>query len=630
MSSIVHRRCGKNMNLKYNLMKNLMIKTWKPLLSLLFGVAVVIFWTVPFVGGLCFQEQYQMFLFDTSYFLERIVLPGGLADYISEFLIQFYYMPVLGGAIIALLLMGIQAAVWGLMKQYGARHDFPGYLLSFLPSIALWCAMGDQNVLLSFVVALFGALVIGWIHNRFHNRLVKVVFELVSTALVYWFLGPVVFLYAALMIGDTLKNAQQKDSILSGIGYSVCILVLTIAWILLTTQTLQYPLYRIFAGLNYYRYPGTISPLPFVVMVWAVVIPFLGMIPCHRKSLQKLQQSKVVIVLSYVLVIVASWFGIKASFDEITYDLIDYDFLVRTEQWDKIIEKAEKKPATTPLSVSCVNLALSQKGMLADRLFEFYQNGGEGLFPTFTRDMISPVSTAEIFFRLGMVNDAERYMFEAQEAIPNYRKSARLTRRIIECEIINGNYQVAAKLLRRLQKTLFYSNWANQMMALLGNEKAINRHPIYGKLRKYREKKQDFLFSDREMDQMLGLLFLNDNHNRMAYEYLMCYELLQRDLEKFVQYYPLGRFVGYDHIPRSFQEILIGNWMKTHSDPRTIPYSVDAQNVNNTLNFIQLYMQNPKDPQLGQQPYVSNAWHYVMVQGADEAAGKKEGMKEVY
>ena len=611
-------------------MKNLMIKTWKPLLSLLFGVAVVIFWAVPYVGGLCFQEQYQMFLFDSGYFLKRIVLPGGLADYISEFLVQFYYMPVLGGAFIALLLMGIQAAVWGLMKQYGARHDFPGYLLSFLPSIALWCAMGDQNVLLSFVVALFGALVIGWIHNRFHNRLVKVVFELVSTALVYWLLGPVVFLYAALMIGDTLKNAKQKGNVFSGIGYSAGILILTVAWILLTTQTLQYPLYRIFAGLNYYRYPGAISPLPFVVMVWAVVIPFLGMIPCRQKSLQKLQQSKVVIVLSYVLVIVASWFGIKASFDEMTYELIDYDFLVRTEQWDKIIEKAEKKPATTPLGVSCVNLALSQKGMLADRLFEFYQNGGEGLFPTFTRDMISPVSTAEIFFRLGMVNDAERYMFEAQEAIPNYRKSARLTRRIIECEIINGNYQVAAKLLRRLQKTLYYGNWANQTMALLGNEKAINRHPIYGKLRKYREKKQDFLFSDREMDQMLGLLFLNDNHNRMAYEYLMCYELLQRDMEKFMQYYPLGRFVGYDHIPRSFQEILIGNWMKTHSDPRTIPYSVDAQNVNNTLNFIQLYMQNPKDPQLGQQPYVSNAWYYVMVQGADEAAGKKEGMKEVY
>ena len=611
-------------------MKNLMIKSWKPLLSLLFGVAVVIFWSVPYMSGLCFQEQYQMFLFDIGYFLERIVQPGGLADYISEFLVQFYYMPVLGGTIIALLLMSIQAISWGLMKQYGMKAVFPGYLLSFVPSIVLWCAMGDQNLLLSFVVALSGALLMGWIHNRFHNRLVKVVFELVSTALVYWFLGPVVFLYAALMIGDTLMKGKQNGHILSSLGYSACLLILTVAWILLTTQSLQYPLYRIFSGLNYYRYPGTVSPLPLGVMIWTVVVVFFGMVPDGHAWIKKLQQSKVVMVLAYVLVIVASWFGIKASFDEMTYDLIDYDFLVRTEQWDKIIEKAEKKPATTPLSVSCVNLALSQKGMLADRLFEFYQNGGEGLFPTFTRDMISPVSTAEIFFRLGMVNDAERYMFEAQEAIPNYRKSARLTRRIIECEIINGNYQVAAKLLRRLQKTLFYSNWANQTMALLGNEKAINQHPIYGKLRKYREKKQDFLFSDREMDQMLGLLFLNDNHNRMAYEYLMCYELLQRDLEKFVQYYPLGRFVGYDHIPRSFQEILIGNWMKTHSDPRTIPYSVDAQNVNNTLNFIQLYMQNPKNPQLGQQPYVSNAWHYVMVQGVDEASKKKEGMKEVY
>ena len=603
-------------------------KYGKPLLSLLFGVAVMVFWAVPYMGGLCYQEQLQMFLFDKNYFLERIILPGGLADYLGEFLVQFNYMPALGAAIIALLLMGIQGAVWGLMRQYGAKHDFPGYLLSFVPSVVLWCFMGDPNVLLSFVVALWGAMGMAWIHNRFHNRLVKVVFELVSTALIYWLLGPVVFVYAALVMADTLQRGKQKENLISAIGYAAAILVLTIAWILLTTQTLQYPLYRIFAGLNYYRYPGVVPSKLFVVMALAVVIPLLGMVKIQKLVLLKLQQSKVVIACSYLLLIVASFFGIKASFDEMTYELIDYDFLVRTEQWNKIIEKAEKKQPSTPLGVSCVNLALSQQGVLADRLFEFYQNGGEGLFPTFTRDMTSPVSTSEIFYRLGMVNDAERYMFEAQEAIPNYRKSARMTRRIAECELINGNYKVAAKLLRRLQKTLFYGDWATQTMALLGNEKAINRHPIYGKLRKFREKKQDFLFSDREMDQMLGLLFLNDKSNKMAYEYLMCYELLQRDMAKFMQYYPLGKFVGYDHIPRSFQEILIGNWMKTHSDPRSIPYSVDAQTVNNTLGFIQIYMNNPKDPQLEVQPYVTNAWHYMMA--GETEAKKKEEKKEIY
>ena len=27
---------------------------WKPFLSLLFGVAVMVFWAVPYVSGLCF------------------------------------------------------------------------------------------------------------------------------------------------------------------------------------------------------------------------------------------------------------------------------------------------------------------------------------------------------------------------------------------------------------------------------------------------------------------------------------------------------------------------------------------------------------------------------------------------
>lgn len=32
--------------------------------------------------------------------------------------------------------------------------------------------------------------------------------------------------------------------------------------------------------------------------------------------------------------------------------------------------------------------------------------------------------------------------------------------------------------------------------------------------------------------------------NRMAYEYLMCHTLLNRDVEKFMRYYPLGQHAG--------------------------------------------------------------------------------------
>ena len=593
-------------------MKPFVVKSWKWILSLIFGVTVAIFWAVPYLSALSYQEQYQMFLFDSDYLVNRLMLPGGLADYVSEFLVQFYYLYVVGACIIALLMIGIQRVIWGLMKQFGIKHDFPSYLLSFIPSIALWCYMGDISVLLSFGIALWGALGVAWIHNRLHNRLVLVVYELVTTAFVYWCLGSVVLVYAVLLMADTIKKGVQRQNVLSAIGYAACILILTMAWMLLVTQGLQYPLYRIFAGLNYYRFPGVVPRLQIVVMAIFIIIPLLGCVTVKSQTLLKLQRSKIVMVLAYLVLVVATIFGIKTFYDPVLYDMLDYEYYVRTEQWDKIIDKAEKKQPITPMGVSCVNLALSQTGQLPDRLFEFFQNGVEGLFPTFVTNMTSPVSTAEIFYRLGMVNDAERYVFEAQEAIPNFRKSTRLTRRIIECELINGNYAVAAKLLRRVEKTLFYHTWAEQTMALLGNEKAINCHPVYGKLRKFREKRHDALFSDREMDQMLGFLFLNSKKNKMAYEYLMCYELLKGDLEHFMEYYPLGKDVEYNHIPRSFQEILIGNWLKTHSDPRSIPYSVDAQTVNNTIGFIRTYMANPNDPMLNLQPYVTNAWHYVL------------------
>lgn len=372
------------------IIKSFVVKYWKWLLSLVFGVAVAIFWSIPYMSALSYQEQYQMFLFETDYFIDRIVLPGGLADYVSEFLTQFYYLYAVGACILALLLVGIQRLTWCLLRQFGAEHDFPGYLLSFVPSIALWCYMGDISVMLSFGVALWGALGMAWIHNRLHGKWTLAVYELLSMALVYWCLGPVVLVYAVLMAGDVIRRGVQEHSALAAVGHAAAILVVAVAWMLLLTQGLQYPLYRIFAGLNYYRFPGVVPRLQIVVMAIFVIVPLLGWVSVKSQVLLKLRQSKVVSVLSYLLLVGVSVFGIKVSYDPVLYDMIDCEYLVRTEQWYKIIDKAEKKQPITPMGVSCVNLALSQTGQLPDRLFEFFQNGTEGLFPTFVANMTSP------------------------------------------------------------------------------------------------------------------------------------------------------------------------------------------------------------------------------------------------
>ena len=58
-------------------MKNLLTHKYSPwLMTILFGLAVFLFWRVRYPFALTYQEQFQMFLFDSDYFAERMAEPG--------------------------------------------------------------------------------------------------------------------------------------------------------------------------------------------------------------------------------------------------------------------------------------------------------------------------------------------------------------------------------------------------------------------------------------------------------------------------------------------------------------------------------------------------------------------------
>ena len=617
-------------------------------LSLLFAIAIALFWAFPYRCALSYQEQYQLFLFTPSYFTERISVPGGLADYVAEFITQFYYVYALGAILLALVFFSLQRLTWVLMRRSGVSPSW--YLLSFIPTMALWALMGNENVLLSFAIALLGMeeIMLHYIIVRDHSRgwTAPAVYLLIAIPVGYWLVGPVVIGLSLILMSDSqiqsnvsvtnIKSAQaqspaeekvHRKPLVTPLGWMLLSVLYFVAIVWLCGRILQYPYYKLFGGINYFRYPGVIP-----VMQWVVVALF-ALLPLVASYLPRLEGKKAMRakIAQLVVIVLAAVPLLRFSFDRATYELIDYDYLVRTHQWQRIIEKAGKHQASSPMSVSCVNLALAMQGQLCDRLFEFYQNGAEGLFPTFTRDMTSPLPTAEVFYQLGMVNDAERYTFEAQEAIPNYRKSGRLTRRIAQCEIVNGNYAVAAKYLRMLEHSLFYRQWAKSQERFLYNDVAVKADPEYGRLRDIRIKRHDYLFSDQEMDQMLGLLLVDNKKydNRMAYEYLIAYELLQRDLGRFMRYYPLGRFVQFDHIPYAIQQVLIGSWLQRHNTLQGMPYSVDRQNVDATVAFIRAYMTNRNDPVLNQPPLAYNAWHYLLMGGNTKKKGK-EKMQTIY
>lgn len=565
-----------------------------------------------------------MFLFDSDYFISRIVLPGGLSDYLSEFLVQFYYIPVIGAVILSLLYVLIQRLIWVVSKVFCNKNDW--YPLSFIPSILLWFYMGDENVMLSFVISVIMALLSMYMYSILNRKvevcnsiLPKYIFIFVYLPLFYFLFGVSMYILSLYIIIAEIRDNRSFDSLL----FSSVTAIYTIAIILFSSVFYQYSLYNLFGGINYYRYPS-ITPIMQLIIMLAVAI-----VPLAIAMLPKVRHKVILILTSCVFLSLSTFFFVRLGFDSLKYELIDYDYLVRTSQWQKIINKAEKKQAETPMGVACVNLALAKTGQLSDRLFEFYQNGSDGLFPAFERDMTSPVSTSEVFYNLGMINDAQRYIFEAQEAIPNFRKSGRFTKRLAETNLINGQYNVASKYLRMLHKTLFYRSWANSVADMIGDEKQINSDPEYGKLRKYRQKKKDYLFSDSEIDQMLGMLYVENYDNRLAFEYLICYELLQGNMELFKKYYPLGRYAKFDHIPRAYQEALVYEWALAHPSFSGIPWSIDSQTCNDMASFASTYAMDHNAPSLREGTLGNTLWSYLLVKNK-KTDNLKQNTKPVY
>ena len=551
------------------------------LLTLFFGLVVFLFWKVRYPFALTYQEQIQLFLFDDDYFFSRMAEPGGFARYIAEFLVQFYNSVTLGALIIAVLYMLIQRLTWRLM------HSEYHYALSFIPSILLWYAMGDENVMLTYVVALLLAMTVAWGWRSWSAKWspwIKWLVALLLIPVMYWLTGSMVLLVALLMMPWTI---------------TVAALLYSLGLVLLSAHYLPFPLMRVVQGISYYRFPVT---LPYLLMAIPVVV---WMMSNFIRLMPKAKQWVKVAEIMLVLVVLVGF--VDLGYDKKKYELIEYDYLVRVRDWNAIIAKAEKQTPDLPVSVSATNLALAMTNQLGDRAFDFYQHGSEGLLPQFERNSAMTQLTGEIYFWLGLVNTAQRFAFEAMEAIPNYNKSARVVKRLAETNIINGQYDVARKYLQMLEKTIFYHSWAQRMMKMLGDEKSINEHPLYGTLRQYRLQ-EDFLFSEIELDKICGQLFMHNQKNQMAAQYLLMLPLMDRDVPRFMQFVQVVQNrIQYN--PRHCQEAIAFAFMQQGQQP---PQGVVSPMILQQMDeFARAYSQNQNTPELNR--FRNTVWYYLTI-----------------
>ena len=444
---------------------------------MLFGVAVFLFFGLAYPHHLHYQEQYQLFLFDSTYVWDVVKHPGGVADLLGRFCTQFFLFAWVGAAIIALLLSVVQLLM---LRLLNGQWTFG---LSFVPAFLLWLFLLDENALLSGVWAVLLTLLVAYVIVKLTKGWMRRILFLVAIPVLYVLVGPVCF---------------------------------------------PIPIESLWHGVHCYRYPTVFPWLLWGASLSAFVLWITGTV--LRDTISKGNWIIRTVPVILVAVVMGPLVWKNANFK--AEKVMQYDFMVCHQQWNRILETVYIEKPNNQIGVTVQNLAMAMHGVLLDRMFDFNQNSIHGLLPDVKEDATSPLPTAEAFYQLGMINVAQRTVFEAQEAILDFQKSGRCYKRLAQTNLINGQYEVARKYLMALQKTLFYRDWANETLPLLGNEKAIANHPEYGRLRRFAYN-EDFYFSDHVTPEMLESLYYRNTDNRLAYQYLLAYCMLTGDQERY-------------------------------------------------------------------------------------------------
>lgn len=539
-------------------------------IALLFGILAFFFAWKSHPELLSFHEQNQMFLFSSDYFTNTISVAGGLANYVSEFLVQFYFYISAGAAIVAIVLVLLQILSYKALKTINEAWRITPYIMSWLVTILMGAHMMDENTLLSFPIAIILSLLTylacrrgGWIC------------QLIASLPLYWLVGPAFIIQVSLAIADSWRGKSWKAAILPS-----CALILVAAGWFYACRMLwiaQYPWDTVLAGINYHRLtimsmeaPALQNAILGAMVSFALILPLLHVVEQISPKLKSLDvTTATVFACIYGGLFIAPNIS-NNHHDKNTHVILEQLYQMRKGDWNGIIVKAEeyKKenlPALeSPLSANAVNLSLAMRGQLATRMFEFPQTGIQGLIMPRVRDNVSNVTSMEVFWQLGFINESLRYAFDSQESIPNCRKSGRFTQRMAECNILNGRYDVASKYIDLLKQTLFYDQWAEQAETYLYNEDKIKGFPQWNKKLQNRLT-NDFLYYYPEMPKMLGQLALRNRDNLLAYNYFMASLLLTGDTRSFVFNLPSHPLEGQDPFPHGYKEYV--EYMKAHSNP---------------------------------------------------------------
>lgn len=547
--------------------------------------------------------------------------PGGFSGYLGKFLTQFYYLSFIGPLILTILILVIYQLTIKILRKINQNTIF--ILLGFLPALYSTMIMCDRYYPLSSIIGFIIAIFAGYIYIIIKTDTNRFFLGFILIPLTYWLAGGAYFMLLAIMLVweailyDKYKSvvSERKDrstntrsiTSLKAWYFPVFLLLASMIPLLVKRFLIHQPLIMTYMSEFYYNV-RTVIPIAIPLLL---ILPIILMVLVYYVSIKE-KYFRLAFFGQILILLVVCYLGFNVWVNFEAEEIMTYDYLVRNERWDKVLEFAEKNPPRNNLSLSMLNLSLAKTGQLGNRMFNYDQQDINGLFLPSNKEYVTAMIGNEIFYHLGLTNASQKYAFEGMETIPNRDKSVRLIKRLAETNLINGHYKVSEKYLKLLEKTIFYRKWAKETKKFLNNEDMINNHLDWGEKRKFMVK-TDYFFFLQNIEVILHNMVKENPDNKIASEYLMAFYLINKDLGNFMNCIPIMDKIGYKQIPVSYQEALLYLSRLINEDLLTtkLPEYISEKTKANMRAYMHIINTYPDAQERLRKDFSGTYWYYL-------------------
>lgn len=497
-----------------------------------------------------YREQQQVFLHDSSYIGSLVSQIGGVGVLISQFLTQFFLLTKGGALISALISVATGIFLWLAFK----RISYSWFLapLLMLPVFFYNLYLADSYVHYEGLVALLVMAKSLWLHgfwSRCHWA-IRVAASSVWSLCLYVAFGPIAVLYAlTIALFDVFQKTDKSYLSL------VPLALVLFGGLLAVNQGMLVNLSTAYWMQGYTEY--FFNPGSFYNYAWLSVPVVLVLFRlCAIGNAPKWLQAG-----GFLVGILALPFGYiqmnNSHQDKSMYKIEQVAYYANHQDWDNVARVAQSETGNY-IFLNYLNLALSKKGQLLDRFLTIPQAGSQSLILSNSQNADVSMLMAQLYYHTGVVGLSQVHAYSSNMAVTY--GSPEMNKLMIKNYLINGQYKVAEKHIKMMEKTQYYADWARSMRLFVNNDQALEANPELGAKRKDLPDNDAFTVLYGPINDLLTILDANPLENTAA-EYAIAMLLLDKNFDGIRVF--VERYFGKLSIwPLCLQEAIVAGFEK--------------------------------------------------------------------